>query len=320
MTDCGGRVCPSDCEVSQRIENLTRADRQMNFVRHRVPVLGVQVDVLDWETAISQIALWGRARESRYVCFSNVHSAVTATFNSHFNQVIAECDMCTSDGAPVTWMLRQLGAPRQQRLNGPDLMWRYFAAEAPKAGRVYFYGGRLETLRLLRARVEAEFPGLEVVGTHSPPFRPATAEEDAEDVERINASGAHVVFVGLGCPKQESWMAAHRGRVNAVMMGVGAAFDYHAGVQPRAPQWMQDHGLEWAHRLCHDPRRLWRRYVFTNIPFLLIGGAQWLSSRINGARPASRPPVPAETHVELPYDRTVGPIRSANPSASEASD
>jgi len=292
----------------------------MNFVRHRVPVIGVQVDVLDWATAIGQIASWGRARESRYVCFSNVHSAVTAAFNSQFHQIITECDMCTSDGAPVTWMLRQLGAPDQRRLNGPDLMWRYFAAEAPKAGKVYFYGGAPETLKLLRARVEVEFPGLEVVGTHSPPFRPITAAEDAEDVERINASGAHVVFVGLGCPKQEIWMAEHRGRINAAMMGVGAAFDYHAGVQARAPQWMQHHGLEWAHRLFHDPRRLWRRYVFTNIPFLLIGGAQWLSSRINGARPAARPPVAPVTHVDRPYDPPPAPTGGTRSPANSTSD
>ena len=274
----------------------------MNTQRQRVPVIGVQVDVLSWEGALSRIAGWGRAHESRYVCFSNVHSAVTAAFDPGFYQVIADSDMCTPDGAPVTWMLRQLGAPEQRRLNGPDLMWRYFAAEAPKAGKVYFYGGTPEALRLLRDRVEREFPGLEVVGTYSPPFRPASVDEDAEDVARINASGAHVVFVGLGCPKQETWMAERRGQIKAVMIGVGAAFDFHAGLQQRAPQWMQHHGLEWAYRLVREPRRLWRRYLFTNIPFLFMGGAQWLASRINGARPAAAPPVPAATHVNLPYE------------------
>lgn len=277
----------------------------MNRVRHRVPVIGVQVDVLDWDAAILTIAAWGRARESRYVCFSNVHSAVTAAFNSHFHQIISGADMCTSDGAPVTWMLRQLGAHKQQRLAGPDLMWRYFAAEAPKGGKVYFYGGTPETLALLRERVESEFPGLQVVGTYSPPFRPATAAEDEDDVARINASGAHVVFVGLGCPKQEAWMAEHRGRVHAVMMGVGAAFEFHAGVQPRAPAWMRNHALEWAHRLMHDPRRLWKRYLLTNTPFLFMGGAQWIASRITGARPGRLPPQPALTHVDAPYDAAV---------------
>lgn len=290
----------------------------MNRVRHRVPVIGVQVDVLDWEMAIGRIAAWGRAGESRYVCFSNVHSAVTAAFDTHFHQIIAGSDMCTSDGAPVTWMLRQLGAPQQERLNGPDLMWRYFAAEAPKAGKVYFYGSTPETLKLLRARVEAEFPGLQVVGAYSPPFRPATGAEDEEDVARINASGAHVVFIGLGCPKQEAWMAAHRGRINAVMMGVGAAFEFHAGVQRRAPAWLRNHGLEWAHRLLHNPRRLWRRYVFTNTPFLFMGGAQWISSRITGARPARVPPQAAVTHVDAPYEAAAGRGDGARKSSSEA--
>jgi N-acetylglucosaminyldiphosphoundecaprenol N-acetyl-beta-D-mannosaminyltransferase len=271
--------------------------------RHRVPVIGVQVDVISWEAAISKIAAWGRAHESRYVCFSNVHSAVTAAFDSRFHKIVSDSDLCTSDGAPVTWMLRQLGAPEQRRLNGPDLMWRYFAEEAPKGGKVYFYGATREALSILSARVNTEFAGLQVVGTHSPAFRTITSEEDADDVARINASGAHVVFVGLGCPKQEAWMAEHRGRINAVMIGVGAAFDFYAGLQSRAPYWMQHNGLEWVYRLCREPRRLWRRYLFTNIPFLLMGGAQWIASRVNGARPAAKPPVIAQTHIDVPYER-----------------
>lgn len=273
--------------------------------RHRVPVIGVPVDVISWDAAISRIAAWGRAHESRYVCFSNVHSAVTAAFNTRFHQIISDSDMCTSDGAPVTWMLRQLGAPEQRRLNGPDLMWRYFAEEAPKGGKVYFYGATPKALELLRIRVEREFRGLEVVGMHSPPFRSISVAEDTADTTLINASGAHVVFVGLGCPKQEAWMAEHRGRINAVMIGVGAAFDFHAGLQQRAPYWMQHNGLEWIYRLCREPRRLWRRYLFTNIPFLLMGGAQWTASRINGARPAARPPVMAQTHVDMPYEQPI---------------
>jgi N-acetylglucosaminyldiphosphoundecaprenol N-acetyl-beta-D-mannosaminyltransferase len=277
--------------------------------RHRVPVIGVQVDVLSWDAAISRISTWGRAHESRYVCFSNVHSAVTAAFDTRFHQIVSDSDMCTPDGAPVTWMIRQLGAPEQRRLNGPDLMWRYFAEEAPKSGKVYFYGATHKALELLRLRVEREFPGLEVVGTHSPPFRSISAAEDTADTAKINESGAHVVFVGLGCPKQEAWMAEHRGRINAVMIGVGAAFDFHSGLQQRAPYWMQHNGLEWIYRLCHEPRRLWRRYLFTNIPFLLMGGAQWMASRINGARPAAKPPVKGHTHADMPYERPIADVQ-----------
>ena len=290
----------------------------MNQLRKRVSVIGTMVDLLDWQGTIDSIAAWGRAGESRYVVASNVHSVVTAAFDDRFQTVANDADMVTCDGAPVTWMLRQLGAPEQRRINGPDLMWRYFAAEAPKGGKIYLYGGTPEALQKLQARIEAEFPGLQVVGTHSPPFRPATHQEDLDDVLRINDSGAHVVFVGLGCPKQELWMAQHRGRVHAVMIGVGAAFEYHAGIQPRAPEWMQHHGLEWAHRLASEPRRLWRRYLFTNIPFLFMGGAQWISSRINGARPAAMPPVVAATHVDLPYD-AVSVVREVAPEVRPAS-
>lgn len=275
-------------------------------IRHRACVISTLVDVVGWDESIRRIESWGAARESRYVCFSNVHSVVTAVFDAKFNHVLANADMCTADGAPVAWMLRELGAKRQPRLNGPDLMWRYFAVAAERGSKVYFYGATPETLKLLKARTEAAFPGLQVVGTHAPPFRPISAREDEVDVERINASGANVVFVGLGCPKQEAWMAEHKGRVNAVMIGVGAAFDFHAGERARAPLWMQNSGLEWVHRLAQEPRRLWRRYLFTNLPFLVMAAAQWLASRITGARPASWPSVSALTHVVDPYEAVKG--------------
>ncbi len=264
---------------------------------------------MGWDAAIGRISEWGRLHESRYVCFSNVHSVVTAAFDDRFGEALNTSDMCTSDGAPVTWMLRQLGAPKQPRLNGPDLMWRYLAVEAERGGKVYFYGSKQQTLRLLSARVKAAFPNLTIAGAHAPPFRALSDAEDEADVRRINESGANVVFVGLGCPKQEIWMAEHRGRIQAVMIGVGAAFDFHAGVKTRAPEWMQRHGLEWAYRLWQEPKRLWKRYLFTNLPFLVMGGAQWISSRITGARPASLPPVRAETVVEDAYESTHSRLR-----------
>ncbi len=253
---------------------------------------------MGWDAAIGRISDWGKLHESRYVCFSNVHSVVTAAFDERFGEALNSSDMCTSDGAPVTWMLRQLGATRQPRLNGPDLMWRYLGVEAERGGKVYFYGSTPETLRLLTARVKKAYPALTIAGTYAPPFRPSTPDEDEAEVRRINDSGANVVFVGLGCPKQEIWMANHRGRIHAVMIGVGAAFDFHAGLKTRAPEWMQRNGLEWAYRLCQEPKRLWKRYLFTNLPFLVMGGAQWLSSRITGARPASLPPVVATSHLD----------------------
>lgn len=258
----------------------------MELNRHTAPVIGVPIDVVNWPTALARLVEWGRSRESRYVCICNVHSVVTAAFDAKFKQVTSDADMATSDGAPVAWMLRQLGAPTQPRINGPDLMWRYLAAEAPRGGKVFLYGGREETLELLSERIRAKFPGLQLVGAVSPPFRELTAQEDEAVVAQINASGAHVVFVGLGCPKQELWMAEHRGRIDAVMVGVGAAFDYHAGTVSRAPRWMRRNSLEWLHRLASEPRRLWKRYLVTNAAFVLLATGQWISTRFTGARPA----------------------------------
>ena len=183
-------------------------------------------------------------------------------------RVINGADLAAPDGAPVAWRLRMPGFARQQRINGPDLMWKCCAGAAEEGLPVFLYGSTPATLRHLCAYLAREFPRLTIAGCYAPPFRPLTPKEDAQVVRVIEESGARVVFVGLGCPKQEVWMAAHRGRIRAVMIGVGAAFDYHAGVVRRAPRWMRDAGLECLHRLVSEPRRLWRRYFVTNTLFL----------------------------------------------------
>ncbi|MCB1959206.1 MAG: WecB/TagA/CpsF family glycosyltransferase [Rhodocyclaceae bacterium] len=232
-------------------------------------VLTAPIDALTWEEAIGRIQHWADAFESRYVCISNVHSVVTAGQDAAFGRVLHEADMATPDGAPVAWMLRKLGHRGQQRINGPDLMLRYCEEAAGRNEAIYLYGGAPETLDVLQRVLLERFPGLRIAGAYSPPFRALTDEEDAEVVRQINDSGAGTVWVSLGCPKQEKWMAAHRGRINAVMIGVGAAFDYHAGTIQRAPLWMQRNGLEWLHRLASEPGRLWKRYLVTNTLFVL---------------------------------------------------
>ncbi|MDO8314751.1 MAG: WecB/TagA/CpsF family glycosyltransferase [Rugosibacter sp.] len=236
--------------------------------RVRAPVLGASIDVVGWDNALSRISTWAAARESRYVCICNVHSVVTAGQDVAFGRIVEAADMATPDGAPVAKMLRILGFSDQQRINGPDLMWKYCEQAALRGESIYLYGGLPTTLKLLQQRLKAAFPGLIIAGAYSPPFRSATAEEDEADVARINSSGAGTIWVSLGCPKQEQWMAAHRGRVKGVMIGVGAAFDYHAGTIKRASKWMQNAGLEWLHRLCSEPRRLWKRYLVTNTIFI----------------------------------------------------
>lgn len=251
----------------------------MNTPRITGRVLTANIDVLSWHEAIARIQAWADRRESRYVCITNVHSVVTAGQEAAFREVVAVCDMATPDGAPIAWMLRKLGFSGQERINGPDLMWKYCELASQRGESIFLYGGTDKTLAILQPKLLAAFPGLKIAGAISPPFRALSAEEDAADVALINASGAGTVWVSLGCPKQEKWMAAHRGRVNAVMIGVGAAFDYHAGTIQRAPLWMQRNGLEWLHRLLSEPGRLWKRYLVTNTLFILGATKQLVFSR-----------------------------------------
>lgn len=237
-------------------------------------VLGAFIDAVDYPVALERISGWAARRESRYVCICNVHSVVTAGQVAEFGHVVNEADMATADGAPVAWMLRKLGFAGQERINGPDLMWRYCAEAQVRGEPIFFYGSTEATLSRLKAKLLTAFPNLIVAGVISPPFRPLSPSEDLAIVNQVNASGAGVVFVSLGCPKQELWMDAHRGRIHAVMVGVGAAFDYHAGTIRRAPKWMQDCGLEWFYRLVSEPRRLWKRYLVTNTLFLLGAARQ----------------------------------------------
>jgi N-acetylglucosaminyldiphosphoundecaprenol N-acetyl-beta-D-mannosaminyltransferase len=201
---------------------------------------------------------------------------VTARQDKVFHNALVNADMATPDGMPITWMLRQMGFPKQQRINGPDLMWNYCELAERMNEKIFLYGSTQKTLDNLQRRLSISYPKLVIAGSYSPPFRTLSNEEDAEITERIYSSGANVVFVSLGCPKQELWMQAHRGKINAVMIGVGAAFDYHAGTIKRAPLWMQNHGLEWLHRLYSEPRRLWKRYMVTNSIFIVVAGWQLL--------------------------------------------
>ncbi len=248
-----------------------------NNLRVTKPVLGIPIDVLNWDGVIYQISTWARAHESRVVCICNSHSVVTARQDDNFSNVISEADMATPDGAPVAWMLRRMGAQGQERINGPDLMLKYCEYAAGTDESIYLYGASEDTLHILVKKLHQRFPGLAVAGAYSPPFRPLTVEEETSVVEKINNSGAGVVWVSLGCPKQEKWMASHRGRIRAVMIGVGAAFDYHAGTIERAPLWMQRNGLEWFHRLISEPRRLWKRYFVTNSLFIWYAARQLLA-------------------------------------------
>jgi N-acetylglucosaminyldiphosphoundecaprenol N-acetyl-beta-D-mannosaminyltransferase len=241
--------------------------------RHRLPVLGVGVDVVRADDAAARLLQWAQQRSSRTVCLCNVHAVVTAGRDAEFRRALDAADLVAPDGAPVAFMQRRLGARSQRRVAGPDLMAATLALAAARQVPVFLYGGTPETLARLQQALRQRWPALHLAGARSPPFRAANAEEIAADVQAINRSGAGIVWVGLGCPKQERWMHQQRGQVQAVMVGVGAAFDFLAGTVPRAPAWMQASGLEWLHRLWQQPRRLGPRYLVTNTRFVL--GAAW---------------------------------------------
>jgi exopolysaccharide biosynthesis WecB/TagA/CpsF family protein len=236
--------------------------------RARRPVVGVPIDLLDRSGVSRQLVAWAKARESRYMCFVNVHSAVHATLDERHRLVLLRADLAAPDGAPIAWTLRVKGHRAQQRVDGPGMMWRLCADAEAEGVRIGLYGSTPETLEALRAELSSAFPKLAISYAHSPPFRELTEAEDQQVCDAVAAASVGLLFVGLGCPKQEYWMARHRGRIPAVMLGVGAAFEFHAGTVSRAPHWMREHGLEWLYRLASQPRRLWRRYLFSNSLFL----------------------------------------------------
>ena len=208
------------------------------------------------------------AWRGQYICLANVHTNVTAYGDESNRAVQNGAVLALPDGGPLSQYSRRHGFPQAQRVTGPDLMQQMLRESAEHGWRHYFYGSTPQTLDLLRQKIETAYPGAVIAGMESPPFRPLTQEEDAAAVARINAARPDFVWVGLGAPKQERWMAAHKGAVQAVMLGVGAAFDYEAGNIRRAPQWMQRCSLEWLYRLLQDPKRLFGRYFVTNLKFL----------------------------------------------------
>jgi N-acetylglucosaminyldiphosphoundecaprenol N-acetyl-beta-D-mannosaminyltransferase len=235
----------------------------------RIDLLGVGVSAVTMDTAVQEIAGWITAGRQHYVCVTGVHGVMEAQRDPELLRVHNESGLTTPDGMPLVWASRWAGASHVERVYGPDLILKLCALAAERGWRSFFYGGKTGVPELLAKRLTARFPRLVVAGTESPPFRELTPEEDAGIVKRINAAHPDIVWVGLSTPKQERWMAAHTGRVLApVLIGVGAAFDIHAGLLPQAPRWMQRSGTEWLYRLAHEPQRLWRRYLYNNPRFL----------------------------------------------------
>ncbi|HEY9075214.1 MAG TPA: WecB/TagA/CpsF family glycosyltransferase [Anaerolineaceae bacterium] len=219
--------------------------------------------------AAETIEGWIARGERRYVCVTGMHGVMECQADPDLRRIHNRAGMVTPDGMPMVWLSRLYGRRSVSRVYGPDLLLEMCQRSLQAGYSHYFYGGAAGIPERLAERLQQRFPDLQVAGTYSPPFRSLTVQEDAQIVERINASGAAILWVGLSTPRQERWMAEHLGRIAVpVMVGVGAAFDFHAGAKRQAPRWMQRSGLEWLFRLATEPKRLWRRYL-TNIPRFL---------------------------------------------------
>lgn len=241
-----------------------------------IKIIGTTISSTNYFEAVKDTLKWASKNESRYICIANVHMLMEAYDSTRYAEIINAADLVTPDGMPLVWLMRKKGNPEQQRVYGPTLMLHVLEAATRDNIPVGFYGSTPEVLETLQKKLLQRFPKLKISYVYSPPFRETTPQEDMEIINQINASNALILFIGLGCPKQEKWMSEHRGKVNAVMLGVGAAFDFHAGLKSQAPAWMQRNGLEWLFRLITEPRRLWKRYLYHNPRFIFLSIADLL--------------------------------------------
>jgi N-acetylglucosaminyldiphosphoundecaprenol N-acetyl-beta-D-mannosaminyltransferase len=241
-------------------------------------VLGVGICPTSYSAVTEACRNWIANRPAgatnRYICVTSVHGIMTAVFDRSFRAKLNRADIATPDGMPVVWALRSFGHPDQGRVYGPDLMLA-LCEQAERLGhRIFLYGSHPETLSLLERRLLQRFPNLTIAGAYSPPFRSLTLMEDRQITKMIADAAPDLIFVGLSTPKQEHWMSGHVGHLPGVMIGVGAAFDFHAGKLKQAPPWMRQHGLEWLFRLIMEPRRLWKRYLLITPLFLPLWSMQ----------------------------------------------
>lgn len=249
-----------------------------------VDILGVRVHATSYADATARIVRWAARGESRYVCCANVHVVMEAQDSPRFAEVLHDAALVTPDGMPLVWFARGLGVA-QPRVYGPDLMLHVCASAAAQQLPIGLYGSSDDTLDALQGSLHGRFPGLSIAYRHAPPFRAAHPDEDDAVVRDCTRAGVRILFVGLGCPKQELWMAAHAGRIPAVMVGVGAAFAFHAGKVAQAPAWMQARGLEWLYRLSREPRRLAGRYIRHNPRFVARALPALVRQRAKGVQP-----------------------------------
>jgi N-acetylglucosaminyldiphosphoundecaprenol N-acetyl-beta-D-mannosaminyltransferase len=242
-------------------------------------IIGMRVDATSYDDASRRVVDWARDAKSRYVCVASVNNVMHARDDASYRDIMNAADLVTPDGMPLVWGLRMLGVEHATRVYGPSLTPLVCELAAAEGVPVGFYGGTPEVLDRLRTNLLERYPDLDIVYSWPPPFRALSPEEERRVIADINESGARIVFVGLGTPKQEQWMVRHRDDLSAVLLGVGAAFDFIAGHKKQAPGVLQRNGLEWLFRLVTEPRRLWRRYLYSNPRFIGLFAAQVVKAR-----------------------------------------
>lgn len=239
--------------------------------KNEIPVctiMGVKIAAINMRWLLEYTKKNIKKLSGDYMCVSNVHTTVTAYFDPTYLKIQNEAIMAIPDGGPLSTLGRKRGYPKMERVTGPSYMEEVLSLSAQYGFRHYFYGSTEETLEEMKAEIAQIYPNVQIVGMYSPPFRELSKEEDQKIMDEINAAEPDFLWIGLGAPKQEKWMAAHQGMVRGFMVGVGAGFDYIAGNISRAPEWMQRHNLEWLYRLMQDPKRLIKRYLYTNTMFI----------------------------------------------------
>lgn len=233
-------------------------------------ILGVNINVTNMEDTVKVITENLDDIKGDYICVSNVHTTVMSYEDECYRDIQNSGFMALPDGKPLSVISKKRGFSKAERVTGPDLMEEIFKISEEKGYSHYFYGSTQETLDNLKEKLNKKYPNIKIVGMYSPPFRKLTEEESKEIEVNINSIKPDFIWVGLGAPKQEIWMSEHKDKVNGLMVGVGAGFDYYAGNISRAPKWMQNMSLEWLYRLMQDPKRLFRRYFFTNLKFIKL--------------------------------------------------
>lgn len=235
---------------------------------NRLRVISLFPNVVSNESIIEKIGELVEQKAGGYVCFSTVHMVMESHDDPEFAAKVNSADLIITDGVPIVWMQKLQGAKAATRVRANDLMIALCDYAERNNLKVGFYGGRPKVVDEILKKAEKDFPNLQISYAYSPPFRPLTEAEDERITSEINDSGAQILFVGLGCPKQENWMAEHKDKLKAVMLGVGASFDFYAGMVRESPEWMGKVGLEWLFRLAQEPKRLWRRYLILNPRFI----------------------------------------------------